>query len=400
MTLFRLLFLAATCFLTGFSVQADIRDVRVVGDGAPTRITVWSDISQDAQAFLAESGGQRSLILPLSGESGTRVGTGTGGVDGWALSGDRLSFSLDRPLVVSRVLSLPPTGSEQAWRIIIDLQTVSAARFASMARRDMQRLARAESDIRKSTMAMAAAEITPSEPLRQRDRRGNGHHVIVVDAGHGGKDPGTQSARGLLERDVTLKAALYLKELLEKDPRYTVRLTRDNDRFIELEDRVTLARKWGADLFISLHADAAGSPDVAGASVYTISERGERRIDREADKNDWKIPIETGGSKVVGSILEDLVKRETKSHSAAFAEDLLPELKAAGPVLRGTHRNAGFYVLLAPDVPAVLLEMGFLTNSEDARRLQSRSGRAKSMEAVKRGIDKFFDRQEVLVASD
>jgi N-acetylmuramoyl-L-alanine amidase len=400
MTLFRLLFLAATCFLTGFSVQADIRDVRVVGDGAPTRITVWSDISQDAQAFLAESGGQRSLILPLSGESRARVGNGTGGVDGWALSGDRLSFSLDRPLAVSRVLSLPPTGSEQAWRIIIDLQTVSAARFGSMARRDMQRLARAESDIRKSTMAMAAAEITPSEPLRQRDRRGNGHHVIVVDAGHGGKDPGTQSARGLLERDVTLKAALYLKELLEKDPRYTVRLTRDNDRFIELEDRVTLARKWGADLFISLHADAAGSPDVAGASVYTISERGERRIDREADKNDWKIPIETGGSKVVGSILEDLVKRETKSHSAAFAEDLLPELAAAGPVLRGTHRNAGFYVLLAPDVPAVLLEMGFLTNAQDAKRLQSESGRAKSMEAVKRGIDKFFDRQEVLVASD
>lgn len=400
MTLLRLLFLAAACFLTGFSVSADIRDVRVVGDGAPTRITVWSDISQNAQAFLAESGGQRSLILPLSGESGARVGNGTGGVVRWALSDDRLSFSLDRPLVVSRVLSLPPTGNEQAWRIIIDLQTVSAARFASMARRDMQRLARAESDIRKSTMAMAAAEITPSEPLRQRDRRGNENYVIVVDAGHGGKDPGTQSAHGLLERDVTLKAALYLKELLQKDPRYTVRLTRDNDRFIELEDRVTLARNWGADLFISLHADAAGSPDVAGASVYTISERGERRIDREADKNDWKIPIETGGSKVVGSILEDLVKRETKSHSAAFAEDLLPELKAAGPVLRGTHRNAGFYVLLAPDVPAVLLEMGFLTNVEDARRLQSASGRAKSMQAVKRGIDNFFDRQEVLVASD
>jgi N-acetylmuramoyl-L-alanine amidase len=384
----------------GFFAHADIRDVRVVGDGAPTRITVWSDISQEAQAFLAESGGQRSLILPLSGESSSKVGTGTGGIEGWALAGDRLSFSLDRPLVVSRVLSLPPTGSEQAWRIIIDLQTVSAARFGSLARRDMQRLARAESDARKATIAIAAAEITPTEPLRSRDRRGNGKYVIVVDAGHGGKDPGTQSAKGLLERDITLKAALYLKELLGKDARYSVRLTRDSDTFIELEDRVTLARNWDADLFISIHADAAGSPDVAGASVYTISERGERRIDKEADKNDWKIPIETGGSKVVGSILEDLVKRETKSHSAAFAEDLLPELSAAGPVLRGTHRNAGFYVLLAPDVPAVLLEMGFLTNAEDARRLQSESGRAKSMQAVKRGIDKFFDRQEILVASD
>ncbi|MEQ8300407.1 MAG: N-acetylmuramoyl-L-alanine amidase [Hyphomonas sp.] len=400
MTPFRQLFLVCACILVGFFAHADIRDVRVVGDGAPTRITVWSDISQEAQAFLAESGGQRSLILPLSGESNAKVGTGTGGIEGWALTGGRLSFSLDRPLVVSRVLSLPPTGNERAWRIIIDLQTVSAARFGSLARRDMQRLARAESDARKATIAMAAAEIAPTEPLRPRDRKGNGKFVIVVDAGHGGKDPGTQSARGLFERDITLKAALYLKELLEKDARYTVRLTRDNDKFIELEDRVTLARNWGADLFISLHADAAGSPDVAGASVYTISERGERRIDKEADKNDWKIPIETGGSKVVGSILEDLVKRETKSHSAAFAEDLLPELAAAGPVLRGTHRNAGFYVLLAPDVPAVLLEMGFLTNSDDARRLHSESGRAKSMQAVKRGIDKFFDRQEILVASD
>ena len=311
MTPFRQLFLVCACILVGFFAHADIRDVRVVGDGAPTRITVWSDISQEAQAFLAESGGQRSLILPLSGESNAKVGTGTGGIEGWALTGGRLSFSLDRPLVVSRVLSLPPTGNERAWRIIIDLQTVSAARFGSLARRDMQRLARAESDARKATIAMAAAEIAPTEPLRPRDRKGNGKFVIVVDAGHGGKDPGTQSARGLFERDITLKAALYLKELLEKDARYTVRLTRDNDKFIELEDRVTLARNWGADLFISLHADAAGSPDVAGASVYTISERGERRIDKEADKNDWKIPIETGGSKVVGSILEDLVKRET-----------------------------------------------------------------------------------------
>jgi N-acetylmuramoyl-L-alanine amidase len=400
MTLFRPLILLFACIVFGFYAGADVSDVRVIGDGAPTRITVWSDISQDAQAFLAESGGERSLVLPLQGETQSRAGKGMGGVASWALSGGRLSFLLDRPLVVSRVLSLPPTGREQSWRIIIDLETVSTARFASIAKRDMQRLARAESDARKASITMASAEVAPTEPLSPRNRKGHGQYVIVVDAGHGGKDPGTQSAKGLLERDVTLKAALYLKEILEKDPRYTVRLTRDDDRFIELEDRVTLARKWGADLFISLHADAAGSADVSGASVYTISERGERRIDKEADKNDWKIPIETSGSKVVGSILEDLVKRETKSHSAAFAEDLLPELKAAGPVLRSTHRNAGFYVLLAPDVPAVLLEMGFLTNADDAKRLQSSSGREKSMQAVKRGIDKFFDRQEVLVASD
>ncbi|KCZ90814.1 N-acetylmuramoyl-L-alanine amidase family protein [Hyphomonas johnsonii] len=400
MTLFRLILLTLACICTGFFAQAEISDVRIVGNGEPTRITVWSDTAQDAGAFLAQSGGQRSLIVPLEGEISPRVGKGAGGVETWALSSGRLSFALDRPLMVSRVLNLPPTGSATSYRVIIDLETVSPARFASTAKRDMQRLARAESDSRKATYALAAAEITPPGPLRPSERKGDHKYVIVVDAGHGGKDPGTQSARGLLERDVTLKAALYLKDILEKDDRYVVRLTRDDDTFIELEDRVTLARNWGADLFISLHADAAGSPDVAGASVYTISERGERRIDKEADKNDWKIPVETGASKAISGILVDLVKRETKSHSAAFAELLLPELAAAGPVLRGTHRNAGFYVLLAPDVPAVLLEMGFLTNTADAKRLQSTAGRARTMQAVKRGIDKFFDRQEVIVASD
>src|SRR5690606_1208385 len=117
-----------------------------------------------------------------------------------------------------------------------------------------------------------------------------------------------------------------------------------------------------AELFISLHADAAGNSTVAGASVYTISARGEGRIDREASRNNWVIPIEDGTPQRLTGILSDLVKRETKTRSGEFAELLLPELEKAGPVLRNTHRSAGFYVLLAPDVPAVLLELGFLTN--------------------------------------
>ncbi len=397
---FRDLFILLALMALPHVAAADISDVRVVGDGAPTRITIWSDTAQSARAFVSLDSGLRTLILPLNGGADARSGTGTGGIAAWAASDSELRFSLDRPLMVTRVLTLPPTGSEQNHRVIIDLETVSDARFASVAKRDMKQLARMD-DARVSTEVRREVASTRPDPLPFfRPKAGGEKFVIVVDSGHGGKDPGTQAKSGLKEKDVVLPAALELKKLLEADPRYEVRLTRETDVFIELEDRVTLARNWGANLFISLHADAAGKSSVSGASVYTISARGEARIDKEASKNDWRIPLEDGTPRQVSEILQDLVKRETKTHSAEFAELLLPELQKAGPVLRNTHRNAGLYVLLAPDVPAVLLELGFLSNEEDAKRLDSESGRKKSMKAVKAGIDKFFERQALLTASE
>ncbi|MEL7130207.1 MAG: N-acetylmuramoyl-L-alanine amidase, partial [Pseudomonadota bacterium] len=189
------------------------------------------------------------------------------------------------------------------------------------------------------------------------------------------------------------------KRIMDSDPRYQVRLTRSDDRFIELEDRVKLARDWGADLFISLHADAAGRPDVRGASVYTLSAKGERRIDSAAERYNWELPIEMGEAPdEVTNILEDFLKRETKSNSEKFASLLIPELAKAGPILRNTHRNGNLFVLLAPDVPAVLLEMGFLTNEADARRLSSPDERRKIMAAVAAAIDDYFEEREVLLA--
>ncbi len=140
--------------------------------------------------------------------------------------------------------------------------------------------------------------------------------------------------------------------------------------------------------------------DRPGASVYTISARGETRIDRESTRNDWKIAIEDGTPERLNSLLEDLVKRETKTRSAEFAELLLPQLQEAGPVLRNSHRNAGFYVLLAPDVPAVLLELGFLTNDADAKRLQSEKGRKAAVEAIASTIDTYFSQQDLRLASN
>jgi N-acetylmuramoyl-L-alanine amidase len=378
---------------------ADVTQVRIVGDGAPTRITIWTDVAETADGLLTEQPGERKVVLLLSQNGYSAAGEGTGGVEAWSLEPGRLEFNLDRPMAVTRMLRLPPTGKERAHRVILDLDTISAARYTISARRDARQLAKLETqfaEARSDTLKQLAG----AKPASGRRLGGGRKHVVVIDAGHGGKDPGAMALTGGKEKDITLKAALALRDVLEKDGRYDVRLTRETDIYVEHEDRVTMARKWGAELFISLHADAAGSSSVSGASVYTISARGETRIDREATKNDWKIAIEDGTPERLNGLLEDLVKRETKTRSAEFAELLLPQLARAGPVLRNTHRNAGFYVLLAPDVPAVLLELGFLTNEADAKRLQSETGRKASVAAIASAIDTYFDQQDLRLASN
>ena len=396
-------FLLILLILLGFGwlvpAAADVTQVRIVGDGAPTRITIWTDVAETADGLVTELPGERKVVLLLAQNGYSAAGEGTGGVEGWSLEPGRLEFKLDRPMAVTRMLRLPPTGKERAYRVILDLDTISPARYTIAARRDTKKLARLETQYAEaradSLKQLAGATVTSG-----RKSGGGRRHVVVIDPGHGGRDPGAIALAGGKEKDITLKAALALKDVLDADGRYEVRLTRDSDVYVEHEDRVTLARNWGAELFVSLHADAAGSSSVSGASVYTISARGETRIDREATKNDWKIVMEDGTPDRLNGLLEDLVKRETKTRSAEFAELLLPELSKAGPVLRNTHRNAGFYVLLAPDVPAVLLELGFLTNEADAKRLQSDKGRKASVEAIAAAIDDYFDQQDLRLASN
>ncbi len=390
--------------LAGLSACADVTAIRVVGDGAPTRITIWTDVEHASEVFLSENGARQEIILLMPGadaDMAASSGKGMGGVGRWDMQAGRLVLSLDRPMMVARKLDLPPVGNATSHRIILDLETVAPVRYSRVAARDMRNLRRREvaSHVHKvqNDKPHSPRQLALPTQAANRTHAGDERFVVVIDPGHGGKDPGA-SKHGAREKDIVLKSALYLKTLLERDKRYQVYLTRETDTFIELETRVTKARNWGADLFISLHADAAGKPSVAGASLYTISSSGEKRIDREAGRNNWRMPIEDGTSKEVTGILEDLIKRETRTHSEELAEFLLPELAQAGPVLRNSHRNAGFYVLLAPDVPAVLVEMGFLTNRNDARRLKSSSGRKKAMRAIKAGIDRYTAHREVLMA--
>ena len=223
--------------------------------------------------------------------------------------------------------------------------------------------------------------------------------VIVIDAGHGGKDPGAKGADSR-EKDINLAAAKALKAKLERTGRYRVVMTRDSDTFVPLETRVEIARKADADLFISLHSDSGSDPSVRGATVYTLSDKGSDRVVRGVmGQNDWFINVDLPGrDRAVNQILLDLTQRATRNRSAAFAETLLNKISDRVDLQRRNHRDAGFVVLLAPDVPAVLLEMGFITNADDEAELNDPSKRDRLMSGVAESIDDYFGQQTRLAA--
>ncbi len=215
--------------------------------------------------------------------------------------------------------------------------------------------------------------------------------VIVIDPGHGGKDPGAVGRARVMEEHITLKAAIELRRQLQASGKYKVVLTRASDIYVDHDKRVLIARKAGADLFISLHADSLKTSSARGASVYTLSNRAEARTHKVVRAQNWVLDVDLATtSDPVGNILVDLAQRKTLTKSERFSNILIPELKRSSKLLNNTHRRAGFYVLLAPDVPAVLLEMGFLSNAQDEKLLNTAAHRKKLMKSVARAIDKYF----------
>ena len=225
--------------------------------------------------------------------------------------------------------------------------------------------------------------------------------LIVLDAGHGGHDPGTVGSRGTYEKDVTLLAARELENQLEATGRYRVILTRTGDTFLGLGERVAIARDSGGDLFISMHADAIHRREVRGASVYTLSEVASdtqaAALAQKENRADLLGGVNLANqSREVSRILIDLMQRETKNRSAVFASGLLPELARHTALLSGSHRFAGFTVLTAPDIPSVLMEMGYLSNLEDERLLLTPAHRAKLARATVRAVSRYFAQKEFL----
>lgn len=231
--------------------------------------------------------------------------------------------------------------------------------------------------------------------------RGDDPPLVVIDAGHGGRDPGASGATELEEKDVTLALARAIRDELAASGRVRVALTREDDRFIPLPDRYAIARRLDADLFISIHADAAPANDAArGATIYTLSEvASDREAALLAQRENAADAI--GGAALsndasVNLILIDLAQRESMDVSARFAQILHREAAPLFPFQEDWHRFAAFVVLKAPTVPSVLFEAGYITNEADARFLGSDEGRREIATGLRRAIEAHFARRFLL----
>jgi N-acetylmuramoyl-L-alanine amidase len=288
---------------------------------------------------------------------------------------------LAAPAVIRKSFSVPPNGSAPD-RFVVDIEpAASAGPSAAVALQSPP----------KAAAGRAPTKVGIPVPPKRPDIR----RIVVIDAGHGGQDPGTIGSSGTYEKTVTLEMARELKKVMEAGGHYRVVLTRADDTFIRLRDRVALARAAGAELFISLHADSIGDRHHRGASVYTLSEVAS---DKEAEalatkenKADLIAGIDLSNeNRDVANILIDLAQRETMNYSARFAATLVDEIDRAAKINVNPHRFAGFAVLKAPDVPSVLIEMGYLSNPQDERMLRDPRQRKRFADAVRRAADRFF----------
>ena len=219
--------------------------------------------------------------------------------------------------------------------------------------------------------------------------------LVLLDPGHGGKDPGAIGFSGLYEKHVALAAAEELRRQLLASGHYRVELSRTNDVFIPLEDRVAIAQRRGAALFVSMHADALADHSVRGASVYTLAEtasdaQSAALAKRENSADRFGGPSFRNTSPEVARILASLVRQETRTGSARMQRDVVGSLGHDVPLLQNPARHAGFMVLKAADIPSVLVEMGFMSNPQDEAQLRRPDHRVRVAAAMKRAVDAYF----------
>jgi N-acetylmuramoyl-L-alanine amidase len=301
------------------------------------------------------------------------------------IGNSRMVIDLNQPVSVSDTLVLPPSAGF-GYRVVIDLFPTTRPKFNALAGWPAD-LKKRESDAEKLA-ALIAAQQAPA---------GGGKKVIVLDPGHGGLDAGTTGVNGLMEKDLALAEALKLARVL-RSRGYSVVMTRDNDTFIPLRQRVSIARGNRADLFIALHADSNPDPAVTGTSIYTLNDG---RSDREAtalatreNQSDIIAGVDLSGeNNPVAPILINLAQRDTRNRSSEFATNALKSIGQVTDLLaRSPHRSASLAVLVAPDVPAVLIELGYLSNREDAAQMNSDSWRSKMALAIADAVDAQFSR--------
>jgi N-acetylmuramoyl-L-alanine amidase len=381
-------------------------DARLAGDARQTRFVLDIDKAVVFRAFALADPYRLVVDIP---QVNFRLPAGTG-VAGRGLvkafryglvmpGGSRIVFDLTGPAKVTSSTMLEAANG-QPPRLVLELEETDAASFKqAIAAQSAPALKSSISET--NAMALPQAPVIP-KPATPPDPR----PVVVIDPGHGGIDNGTRAGEEA-EKNLVLAFGLALRDRLEKSGKYRVVMTRTDDTFIALDDRVRIGRSQAAALFVSIHADYLphGEGDVQGATIYTVSDKAsdaeaarlaesENRADAIGGVNLTQEPTE------VADILIDLAQRETRTFSNRFAHLLMSEMKRATRLHKHPLKSAGFRVLKAPDVPSVLVELGYVSNKADLDHLTSDSWRSKTVGSMAQAIDVFLAKRLATAAGE
>lgn len=363
-------------------------DARVGGDESQTRFVMDLDRKIDLHVFtladpyrvVVDIPQVRFQLPPNTGETGRgliktfRYGLVMAG-------GSRIVLDVTKPVRIDRAFVVDAADGAPA-RLVLDLGATDRESFLRKMSQE-EKLARTENP----PPPAAAPQANHEDP----------RPLVVLDPGHGGIDTGTKAPSGEAEKDIVLDMAQRLRDRIEKSGKYRVLLTRDDDTFIPLADRVRIARNAGAALFVSIHADSLPHKegDAQGATVYTLSETATdpetARLAEEENRADViaGVDLKSEPDDVAG-ILIDLAQRETKTFSVQFAHKLVGDMRQSMRLHKDPIKSAGFRVLRAPDVPSVLVELGYVSNKQDLQSLLSDTWRDRAADSMARAIDSYF----------
>ena len=384
-------------------------DARLAGDAKQTRFILDLDQSITFRAFALADPYRVVVDIP---QVNFALAAGTGNAGRGLIKafryglvmpgGSRIVFDLTGPAKVAKSYVLDAANG-QPPRLVLEFEEVDRTTFVqSLAAENRPQLRPAIADandaVVPATVSAEPPKELPKEPSRELSKSAvvDSRPLIIIDPGHGGVDNGTQ-ASGESEKNLVLAFGLALRDRIEKSGKYRVVMTRSDDTFIPLDDRVKIARNQSAALFVSIHADALPKHEgeAEGATIYTLSDKAsdaeaarlaetENKADAIGGVNLTEEPTE------VADILIDLAQRETRTYANRFARLLASEMKNSARMYKHPLKSAGFRVLKAPDVPSVLVELGYVSNKSDLEHLVSDNWRAKTVGSMAQAIDIFF----------
>ncbi len=375
----------------------DVNNVRFGVHPDKTRMVIELDDTVDFRVFMLTSPYRLVVDLPQfkwqagviskPSEPGIK-NIRQGNIDGRF---SRLVLDLAQPTLIKKAFMLPAQDGKPS-RLVVDFYKASTTLFAQK-KSDIHGTLNFNDPIYQQAAKHTPPPVPPPPANKQRTGK---KPIIVIDPGHGGVDPGAIGINKVFEKNVTLAVSKALKNQLEASGKYTVKLTRNTDKYLKLYERVQIARKHNAALFISIHADSIPKRNVEGFSVYTLSEKASdaqtAKLATKENQADLIAGIDLSHEdEEVADILIDLAMRDTMNQSKFFANTLVSQTKANGiEMLERPHRYAGFAVLKAPDTPSVLVEVGFMSNKTEAYRLSGANYQNKIAASIKKGIDQYF----------